>query len=116
MPKNSLRNAGEMFYTIKEKGDHKEIILIAVGFTPNGSTCYAWEGFSDHVLGSAGGYGYDKQSTALCEALGKIHDTAQIDGAAAGVYVVIESAASLGIKVGKCMDVFWSAVDRKVID
>ncbi len=109
VPKNIFfDNAGEIFFAVKDN----DIKLIVTGFTPRGTTCYAWEGFSDEVLGKASGYGYDKQSTVLVEALEKLFGV-RIKGAGAGSQTVCRNAAEHGIRLVKAMDLAWQSINEK---
>ena len=44
-------------------------------------TVYAFDGYSDRVIGKAGGYGYDKTGVALSEAIKKLTGIDLGDGA-----------------------------------
>lgn len=46
--------------------------LIVVAYSRSGISVRAWDGYSDKMLGSAGGYGYDKTHTALASAISRI--------------------------------------------
>lgn len=54
------------WYLLAYKGD---TLFITVTRSPRGIV-RAWHGYSDTVLSTAGGYGYDKESSVLAEACG----------------------------------------------
>ena len=58
----------------------------------------AFFGYSDIVLGKAGGYGYDKTSTVLAKAISKLTGKDLYDSGS-GEHRVIERAQKIGIEV-----------------
>lgn len=59
-----------------------------------------WYGYSDIVLGTAGGYGYDKESAALCSAIKKLTGFV-VDGYAAGWQSVQTNCKAYGLELIK---------------
>jgi len=72
----------------------------------------AWLGYSEHCLGYASGYGYDKLSTALVQAIKKLYKI-DLDGAGAGWRTVAEHAKKQGIGVYLERDLAWEAMRNK---
>lgn len=73
----------------------------------------AWLGCSDHCIGYAGGYGYDKLSSALVMAIEKLYNIKNLDGAGAGWRIVAEHAKKHGIGVYLERDLAWEAMKNK---
>lgn len=94
---NPVRDLGLTEWIVEREGDESMRVLVS-GFLPNGHTCYIWDGYSDLVIAKAGGYGYDKESAALAEAIATIYKIEMRTGAA-GVQEVIKEARSHNINI-----------------
>jgi len=97
----------EVFYT--KQGENINVISFTLS---RSGVVRAWLGYSDHCIGMAGGYGYDKLSTALVSALQVLYKT-EIDGSGAGWRAVVKSAKTKGIKVFKQDELAWEAFKNK---
>lgn len=86
------KNNGDRFLFVKNGETYPELILIQWS-TQGGAT--AFHGFSDTVLGHATGYGYDKESDVLAQAIAKLTGDA-IQGHGVGLEAVKRSAAEYG--------------------
>lgn len=80
------------WYVAVSKDDSK---MICITWSVNG-TCRAWEGYSDECIGVAGGYGYDKTSHVLVQAIRKLFGV-DVEGSMAGDMAVIASCKNKGI-------------------
>ncbi len=98
--KNPVHELGIAVFRVtwrKDKTTNERVIV--TGYRPQGETCYAWNGYSDEVLAKAGGYGYDKTSSALKVAIQKLAGWSLDVNGAAGCEAVVKAAAKHGIKV-----------------
>ncbi len=90
--------------SFKDPDTNSEInLLIVTGFTPQGYTCYAWHGYSDKIIGQAGGYGYDKTHSALAEAIHTITGADMGNAGPGGFQSVVDAAKKAKIKVTKIL-------------
>lgn len=80
---------------------------ILVGrYSRSGATFTIQREYSADRVGSASGYGYDRQGTALANSLSRLYGMPQIDGAV-GQSAVIEWAAQHGIRVATLGSALW---------
>ncbi len=70
--------------------------LITIIRTKSGN-CVAFDGYNDKPVGRAGGGGYDKRNTALCQAIEKIVGIKLDVNGASGERAVCEEAKRNGI-------------------
>lgn len=84
---------------LEKYGGGNRRLVIPITFSKSG-VARAWYGYADTSLAKAGGYGYDKESTALAGAIEKLTGK-NIEGNAAGWAVVVASAKKQGLSVDK---------------
>lgn len=81
-------------------GDTWSTCIIVVSYSKSGMA-RAWWGYSDHCIATAGGYGYDKESTVLARAVAKLSGHEMWQSGGVGVSNVIGRAAVHGVTVEK---------------
>jgi hypothetical protein len=75
---------------------NKDTLFITVTRSKQG-VVRAWHGYSDTVLATAGGYGYDKESSVLAHACAKFIENTDINN---GAGVGVERVKTLVAKAG----------------
>lgn len=80
--------------------------MIVISYSRSG-TVYAFKGYSTDVIGKAGGGGYDKIATALCEAIETLYDIDLDANGAAGFAHVRERAHANGITVQELSELIY---------
>lgn len=91
---------------INDETGEKHVSMIIIGFSRSG-IARAFDGFSDRIIGKAGGYGYDKEGAALADALENEYGISPFNGAA-GVSAVIEHAKEEGVYVKTLSELIWN--------
>lgn len=80
-------------------GRPKQCDVITISYTPRSGRVYAFHGYGEKVLARVDGFGYDKMSTALLEAIEKLTDKELDANGAAGHQAVTDAAGKQGISV-----------------
>ncbi len=75
-------------------------ITVALTFSKN-RVARVWFGYSDICIGVAGGYGYDKESVALGEALFNLTELQELYNNGSGFETLKEQAKKYGIIINK---------------
>lgn len=88
--------------------------VILAGRYGSGGTFTLRREYSGEVVGRAGGYGYDKQGTALAVALSRLYGMTSIDGAR-GERSVVEHASTEGIRVVTLGEALFSLAPAEVV-
>lgn len=70
---------------------------VVVAYYGKNGTVYAWNGYSDEIIGKAGGGGYDKIGSALEQAVTFLTGYQFKTNGAAGVNAIMDEAKRVGI-------------------
>jgi hypothetical protein len=99
--KNKQYNSQYSKYILKDK---ENVYIICVQYSAQG-VARAFHGYSDNQIGKAGGYGYDKESTVLCEAIEHLTGK-RIDASGVGVQSVKTLVSEQGMKLYDFSDLY----------
>lgn len=80
-------------------GRPKQCDMITISYTPGSSRVYAFHGYGEKILARVGGFGYDRMSTALLEAIEKLTGKNLNVNGAEGHQAVTDAARKQGINV-----------------